>query len=195
MYGLSAITPQGDRNDDMADAGVEPVAVIGMSCRLPGGATDPQRLWEMLARGVSAWTPGPSEERFRMESFYDPNDPYAGTTNTHGGHFLEDDIAEFDAAFFGIHPLEAMGMDPQQRHLLELAYETFENAGLNRRQLWGSNTGVYVGQWTTDYAEVLARDPDYPALYHTTGVGPAISSNRISYQFNLKGPSFTVDTG
>ena len=78
---------------------------------------------------------------------------------------------------------------------MEIAYDAFENAGLTLNQLWGSNTGAYVGQWSSDYAEVLARDPEYPALYHTTGIGQAISSNRISYFFNLRGPSFTVDTG
>jgi emericellamide synthase (highly reducing iterative type I polyketide synthase) len=86
-------------------------------------------------------------------------------------------------------------MDPQQRLLLEVAYEAFENAGLTPEQLWASNTGVYAGQWTSDYAEVLARDPDCQATYHVTGTGPAITSNRISYQFNLLGPSMTVDTG
>lgn len=86
-------------------------------------------------------------------------------------------------------------MDPQQRILLEVAYEAFENAGLGPEQLSASNCGVYVGQWTADYAEVLARDTEYPATYHTTGVGPAITSNRISYQFDLRGPSLTVDTG
>lgn len=86
-------------------------------------------------------------------------------------------------------------MDPQQRLLLEVAYEAFENAGMTPEQLWSSNSGVYVGQWTSDYAEVLARDTENPATYHVTGAGTAITSNRISYHFNLLGPSFTVDTG
>lgn len=86
-------------------------------------------------------------------------------------------------------------MDPQQRLLLEVAYESFENAGMTPARLSGSNTGVYAGQWTSDYAEVLARDPDHQATYHVTGVGPAITSNRISHFFNLHGPSTTVDTG
>ena len=86
-------------------------------------------------------------------------------------------------------------MDPQQRLLLELAYETFQNAGLSLESLSGSQTGVYVGQWSSDYHEMMTRDPDQPPLYLVTGTGPAISSNRISYCFNLRGPSFTVDTG
>lgn len=86
-------------------------------------------------------------------------------------------------------------MDPQQRLLLEIAYESFQNAGLSMDSVWGSNTGVYVGQWSTDYHEIEARDIDAPPLYLITGTGPAISSNRISYYYNLRGPSFTVDTG
>lgn len=86
-------------------------------------------------------------------------------------------------------------MDPQQRILLEIAYKAFENAGLTIENLWGSNTGVYVGQWTFDYHEILCRDPNYLALYQTIGTGPAISSNRLSHFYNLQGPSFTVDTG
>lgn len=86
-------------------------------------------------------------------------------------------------------------MDPQHRLLLEIAYECFENAGLSMDSLWGSSTGVYVGQWSNDYHEIQTRDIDAPPLYLTTGTGPAISSNRISYFFNLRGPSFTVDTG
>ena len=86
-------------------------------------------------------------------------------------------------------------MDPQHRLLLEIAYECFQNAGLTSDSLWGSNTGVYVGQWSTDYHEIQARDVDSPPLYLVTGTGPAIVSNRVSYTFNLRGPSFTVDTG
>lgn len=86
-------------------------------------------------------------------------------------------------------------MDPQQRLLLEIAYETFENAGMTTNAIWGSDTGVYVGQWASDYHEIQTRDTESPPLYLVTGTGPAISSNRISYYFNLRGPSFTVDTG
>lgn len=86
-------------------------------------------------------------------------------------------------------------MDPQQRFMLEVAYETFENAGFDLASIKKTNTGVYVGQWSSDYSEILARDPEYATLYHTTGAGAAITSNRVSYCFDLKGPSFTVDTG
>lgn len=96
---------------------------------------------------------------------------------------------------FALTRVIGQSIDPQQRLMLEVAYEAFENAGVTLKRLSNSNTGVYVGQWSCDYAEILARDPEYPALYHTTGAGPAITSNRISYIFNLRGPSFTVDTG
>jgi emericellamide synthase (highly reducing iterative type I polyketide synthase) len=86
-------------------------------------------------------------------------------------------------------------MDPQQRLMLEVAYEAFENAGITMEELWGSNTGVYVGQWTSDYHEIATRDVERPPLYLVTGTGPAITSNRVSYVFNLRGPSFTMDTG
>lgn len=86
-------------------------------------------------------------------------------------------------------------MDPQQRLTLELAYEAFENAGLTVSQIWGSSTRVYIGQWSSDYSEIMARDPENQELYHTLGTGAAMTSNRVSFFFNLRGPSFTVDTG
>lgn len=177
----------------MGDDALEAIAIVGLSCRYPG-SSNPQKLWTNLATGTSAWSKGP-QKRFNMEAFYDPNNSTASVTNTNGGHFLDEDIAAFDAPFFGIHAVEARAMDPQQRMMLEVAYESFENAGMTTEQLWSSNAGVYVGQWTSDYAEVLSRDTEYPATYHVTGSGPAITSNRISYQFNLQGPSLTVDTG
>ncbi|KAL2845909.1 hypothetical protein BJY01DRAFT_177125 [Aspergillus pseudoustus] len=173
---------------------LEPIAIIGMGCRLSGSATDVSGLWEMLKAGRSAWTPGPGT-RFNMKAFQEASGTRAGTTNASGGHFLREDIGAFDAGFFGIHPVEAQAMDPQQRLMLEVAYESFQNAGITMDSLWGSNTGVYVGQWATDYHEIATRDIDQPPLYLITGTGPAITSNRISYIFNLRGPSFTLDTG
>lgn len=172
----------------------EPIAIIGMSCRFPGGASEPSRLWDALAEGKSAWSEVP-EDRFNAKAFHHTRDPHPSTTNTTGGHFLDNDLAKFDCSFFEIKPTEARALDPQQRLALELAYEAFENAGQTIPKLWGSNTGVYMGQWSSDYSEILARDPEYQEPYHTLGIGPAITSNRLSYFFNLRGPSYTVDTG
>ncbi|XWW94239.1 hypothetical protein V2A60_002182 [Cordyceps javanica] len=184
----------GVAGSDVNNTPPEPIAIIGMSCRLSGSAQDPSSLWEMLTSGRTAWTPGPGQ-RFNMKAFQNSSADTFGMTNTGGGHFLKEDVAAFDAAFFGIHAVEAKAMDPQHRLLLEIAYECFENSGLSIDSLWASNTGVYVGQWANDYHEIQTRDIDAPPLYLTTGTGPAISSNRISYFFNLHGPSFTVDTG
>ncbi|KAH8694395.1 putative polyketide synthase [Ilyonectria robusta] len=173
---------------------IEPIAIIGMSCRLPGSASDLTGFWEMLRNGRTAWTPGPGSH-FNMKAFQDASGETADSTNVLGAHFLKGDVRAFDASFFGLNALEASAMDPQHRLLLEIAYEAFENAGITIDSLWGSKTGVYVGQWTTDYHEVATRDVLYPPKYLVTGTGPAISSNRISYFFNLHGPSFTLDTG
>ncbi|KAH8177899.1 KR domain-containing protein [Sarocladium implicatum] len=175
---------------------LEPVAVVGMSCRLPGGASNPERLWNMLKEGRSAWTKTP-QDRFNQDSFHEPSSSTLkqGMTNTDGGHFLEENVKAFDASFFGISPMEATAMDPQHRLVLEIAYEAFENAGLTMSELSASDTGVYVGLWASDYQDILSRDADFPPTYQVTGTGPAIASNRVSYAFNLKGPSFTVDTG
>ncbi|KAF4994613.1 hypothetical protein FDECE_13060, partial [Fusarium decemcellulare] len=184
-------------NSPAATNGVhlEPIAVVGMSCRLPGDASDTQKLWELLKQGRSAWSKTP-KDRWNQEGFHDPSAAgKPGRTSTDGGHFLKDDIKAFDASFFGVNPVEATAMDPQQKLVLEIAYEAFENAGLTLEQISGSNTGVYVGLWSSDYQEMLLRDIDYPPIYQASGVGAAIASNRVSYCFNLTGPSMTLDTG
>ena len=108
---------------------------------------------------------------------------------------MTQDLAEFDAQFFNISPLEAKSIDPQQRLLLEIAYEAFENAGMPLEKLSGSNTGVYVAGFNSDYERMLSRDPENSPFYRGTGTGIAIMSNRVSYVFDLKGPSLTLDTG
>ncbi|KAE8386092.1 hypothetical protein BDV23DRAFT_187650 [Aspergillus alliaceus] len=170
-----------------------PIAVIGISTRFPGGADSPEALWKMISKGKSAWSKVP-EDRFALESFYHPDPDRNGTMNVTGGHFLEDDIACFDAPFFGISPNEAKAMDPQQRLQLESAYEAFENAGIPIEQAAGTRTSVYIGVFNKDYADIMGRDPETGPLYQATGNGQSILSNRISYFFNLKGPSITVDT-
>ena len=171
-----------------------PIAIVGIGCRLPGDVTDTEQLWQFLAAGRSAWSQVPAE-RYNEAAFYHPRPENNGTTNHRGGHFLNQNIAAFDAAFFGISPLEAQALDPQQRLLLEVTYEAFESAGIPIEHARGSNTAVYVALFTHDYDRNIYKDPSDVPKYHITGSGDAIASNRISYTFDLKGPSLTLDTG
>ena len=171
-----------------------PIAIIGIGCRFPGNVTNTETLWELLVEGRNTWTPAPAE-RYNEAAFYHPKPDNNGTTNHRGGHFLNQDIAAFDAAFFAISPLEAQATDPQQRLLLEVSYEVFEDAGIPIEQVNGSDTAVYVAMFTRDYDRNIYKDTSRIPKYHVTGCGEAITSNRISYTFNLKGPSMTLDTG
>lgn len=182
--------------DDFVEAMLEPpvpIAVVGISCRLPGGADDPAKLWQLLSEGRNAWSDVPPA-RFNWSSFHHPNHDMQGTYSHRGGHFMHQDIAAFDARFFGIPPNEANAMDPKQRILLEIAYEAFENAGISLERIQGSNTGVYVATFTHDYETMMLKDPQILPSYLLTGIGQAILSNRISYVFDLRGPSITLDT-
>ncbi|ORX86871.1 ketoacyl-synt-domain-containing protein, partial [Basidiobolus meristosporus CBS 931.73] len=170
-----------------------PVAVIGVGCRMPGGATNPSKLWSLLKEGRSAQAEVP-KGRFNVEAFYHPDGDHKGTANVKTAHFLEEDPSTFDASFFSISPNEAKAMDPQQRILMEVVYEALENGGIPIESIAGTDTGVFVGLFTNDYHEMLIRDVETAPLYQATGTGHAIVSNRISYFFDLKGPSFTLDT-
>jgi acyl transferase domain-containing protein len=171
-----------------------PIAIIGFAFRLPGDATDAHKLWDLLVEGRNVWSPVPPE-RFNEAAFYHPDPDHDGTTNHRGGHFIRQSVAAFDAPFFGISPAEARAMDPQQRLLLETTYEAFENAGVPLEKARGSNTAVYTAMFTRDYDRNIYKDPTSIPKYHTTGSGEAIMANRISYVFDLKGPSMTMDTG
>ena len=171
-----------------------PIAVVGIGCRLPANVTSPEGLWTLLLQGGSAWSRVPAD-RFNDSAFYHPDPAASGSHNHWGGHFLRQNIAAFDAEFFGISHHEAQAMDPQQRLLLETTFDAFENGGLRLEDLRGSQTGVYVAVFTQDYDRNIYKDPDDIPQYHVTGCGEAIISNRISYVFDLKGPSMTLDTG
>jgi acyl transferase domain-containing protein len=172
------------------------IAIVGVACRFPGGANDPEAYWDLLAEGRSAWSEVP-ESRFNWEAFYHPSPGEASipATNHRGGHFLDVDISKFDAGFFGISPQEAAVLDPQHRLQLETAYEAIENAGIPLEILKGSKTGVYMATLFRDWDRMMWKDPSDISPYHVTGTGEALLSNRISYTFDLRGPSFTVDTG
>ncbi|GAA4184157.1 hypothetical protein GCM10022252_12590 [Streptosporangium oxazolinicum] len=157
----------------------EPIAVIGMSCRFPGGVTSPEELWRLVADGGDAITEFPGDRDWEIEKLYHPEPGRPGTSYTRRGGFLHD-AGEFDPAFFGMSPREALGTDPQQRLLLEGAWEALESAGLDPVALRESRTGVFAG----------AMYHDYPGSF---GSG-SIVSGRVAYTFGLEGPAVTVDT-
>lgn len=171
---------QGNRIEDviMVDTSSDSIALVGMSCRFPGGANDPESLWSMLCDGKDTWTEVPTS-RFNAEASYHPSSDNPGTTNHRGGHFLDGDVSAFDADFFGISPAEATAMDPQQRLMLETAYEALENADIPLEAVKGSNTGVYAATFSRDYDRMLYRDLRNAPKYHMTGTGDAILSNRL----------------
>jgi myxalamid-type polyketide synthase MxaB len=174
---------------------MEPLAIVGMACRFPGGADSPSALWDLLVRGVDAITDVPAE-RWSVERFYDPNPDAPGKTYVRQGGFLGQPLGGFDAHFFGISPREAAFVDPQQRLLLEVAWEAFEDAGLPPDQLSGSRTGTFMGVMALDGLG-LQMVPGNRALmgpHSATANAPTLCSNRISYAFNLLGPSVSLDT-
>ncbi|UKZ78777.1 putative Hybrid PKS-NRPS biosynthetic cluster [Trichoderma virens FT-333] len=172
----------------------EPIAVIGSACRFPGGASSPSKLWKLLQQPrdvVKEFDPS----RLNLSRFYHKSGDTHGATDVgNKSYLLEEDTRLFDAAFFGISPVEAAGMDPQQRILLEAVYEACESAGMTLDELKGSFTSVHVGCMTSDYANIQARDTETVPKYNATGSANSILSNRISYIFDLKGPSETIDT-
>ncbi|PYH81014.1 ketoacyl-synt-domain-containing protein [Aspergillus uvarum CBS 121591] len=164
-----------------------------MGCRFPGGANTPSKLWELLCAKRDVQRRIPSD-RFDVDAFYDPDGERAGCLNVKEAYTLDEDIAQFDAAFFKTNALEAEAMDPQQRLLLETVYEALEAAGGVLEDLHGSDTAVYVGVMTGDYHELLLRDPEDMPKYMATGTARSILANRISYVFDWTGPSMTIDT-
>ncbi|KAJ5684494.1 uncharacterized protein N7477_000839 [Penicillium maclennaniae] len=172
-----------------------PIAIVGMGFRGPGDATDVQKLWEMIIEQREAWGPIP-KERWNNKAFYHPDHARHGAINVKEGHFMKEDLSLFDAPFFNMTGDEAAAMDPQQRLLLEVTYEAVENAGIPLSQFTGSKTSCFVGSFSADYTDLLLRDPECVPMYQCTNAGQsrAMVSNRISYFFDLKGPSVTVDT-
>jgi phthiocerol/phenolphthiocerol synthesis type-I polyketide synthase D len=170
----------------------EPVAVIGIGCRLPGGVHGPERFWRLLADGGNTITPLPEERwaQFRQDS---PEQLERLATTTRWGGFL-DDVRAFDADFFGITPREAVAMDPQQRLLLEVVREAFEHAGLAADRLRGSATGVFVGISGNEYGQLTFGDVSRVDAWTATGAAMSITANRLSYAFDLRGPSIALDT-
>ncbi|KAI4940246.1 Type I Iterative PKS [Alternaria arbusti] len=170
-----------------------PIAIVGFGCRFPGDVTNGEKLWQMLVEKKSARTEVPPD-RFNVDAFYNPDGDRFGTYNNRGGHYLAEDVSLFDAPFFSISPAEAMAMDPMQRLLLEVTYEALENSGTPLARVSGSQTSCYVGCFTKDYEEMQRRDMELAPKYQSTGASQTMLSNRLSYFFNLKGPSVSIDT-
>ncbi|KAJ6013940.1 type I iterative polyketide synthase [Penicillium herquei] len=190
----SSADSNGTLNSNVNPQKPQPIALIGYACRLAGQVSSPGDLWELCTRGRSGWSPIP-KDRFSPGAYHHPNPSKPGTFNPAGGYFLDNEtLSQFDAPFFNVTMQEAISMDPQQRLLLECSYEALESAGIPKESLAGRNVGVFCGGNFADYELRNLRDIETCPQFQATGNAPSLQSNRISYFFDLQGPSVTIDT-
>nr|AVV48289.1 polyketide synthase [Streptomyces sp.] len=178
---------------DLDAEATEPIAIVGMACRLPGGVTSPAELWRLVEDGTDALTGFPADRGWDLDNLFDPDPGRTGRTYVDQGGFLTG-AGDFDAELFGISPREALAVDPQQRLMLQVSWEAFERAGVDPTSLKGQDVGVYSGLMFHDYADGVEELPDGLEGYFGIGNSGSVLSGRVSYALGLEGPSVTVDT-
>ncbi|WP_443744717.1 type I polyketide synthase [Streptomyces umbrinus] len=171
----------------------EPIAIVAMSCRYPGGIRSADDLWRLVAEGNDAIEPFPSDRGWDLDALLTPDPDRPGASYVHEGGFVSD-IGDFDPGFFGISPREALTMDPQQRLILETAWEVCERAGIDPHTLRGGPVGVFVGSSSQAYGELVATRPEIAEAHMSTSSAGAVITGRVSYTLGLEGPAVTVDT-